>query len=217
MEDLEHDAGAAGDGRKHHPPVAPRPFLERPLGIVTLIAGVVGIVTGVVTLWLTLSNANGEPQNVEGQAGEVQEFEGVVGHLAESRAILSFLDQNNGEAVYLDVGFPSIIGGETDGNLLVEKVDNPDGSRSQKIREISLMTDCANSDANRNPNPSVQDGCSGVALRIGQPQHRDAQTFFEHGVPRVKGYFRVDVTGGLYQGLSPIGLTPMTFDEVNAE
>ncbi|WP_159606835.1 hypothetical protein [Agromyces humi] len=216
MDDLEHDADSAGEGRKHDPASA-RPFLERPLGIVTLIAGVVGIVTGVVTLWFTLSNANGEPQNAGGQSGEVAEFEGVVGHLAESRAILSFLDQHDGEAVYLDVGFPSITGAATDENLLVESVDTADGNQSQEIREISLMTDCGNSDANQNPNPSVHDGCSGVSLRIAQPQHRDAQTFFEHGVPRVKGYFRVDVTGGLYQGLSPIGLTPLTFDEVNAE
>jgi hypothetical protein len=216
MKDLEHDADAAGDGRKPRPPAAARPFLERPLGIVTLIAGLVGIVTGVVTLWFTLSNANGEPQNAGDQAGEVAEFEGVVGHHAESRAILSFLDQNNGEVVFLDVGFPSITGAETDENLLVESVGTPDGNQSQEIREINLMTDCGNSDANLNPNPSVRDGCTGVALRIEQPQHRDAQTFFEHGVPRVKGYFRVDVTGGLYQGLSPIGLTPLTFDEVDA-
>lgn len=217
MGDPGHDATTDGESSERTAESSRR-FLERPLGIVSLIAGVVGILTGIVGLVITLGGSGGDGSSDANadRTGEIQEFEGVAGHLAESRAILSFLDQHDRDVVYLDVGFPPILGPASGENLLVERVSNEDGTTSDEIQQIDLMTDCGTSGANSVENPTVEDGCTGVALRIGQPQNPDAQTFFEHGVPRVKGYFRVDVTGGLYQGLRPIGLEPLTFDEISS-
>jgi hypothetical protein len=218
MGDPEHDAATRGEAPERTAESSRR-FLERPLGIVSLIAGVVGILTGIVGLVITLGGSGGDGRSDAdvNQTAEIQEFEGVAGHLAESRAILSFLDQHDGDVVYLDVGFPAIVGPASGDNLVVERISNEDGTTSDEIQQIDLMTDCGTSGVNSAENPTVGDGCTGSALSIGQPQNSDAQTFFEHGVPRVKGYFRVDVTGGLYQGLRPIGLEPLTFDEISAE
>ena len=190
MGDPEHDAQASGEAPQRSAESS-RPFLERPLGVVSLIAGLVGIVTGVVTLVITFGGGGAGQREANGnQASEIQQFDGIAGHLAESRAILNFLDQHDGDVVYLDVGFPPILGPASGDNLLVETVQREDGNNAYEIQEISVMTECNEPEGNSKLNPTVLDGCTGVALTISQPPNPDAQTFVEHGVPRVKGYFR---------------------------
>ncbi len=78
------------------------------------------------------------------------------------------------------------------------------------------MTECDSDIPPEMTNPTPADGCTGTSLRIDGPETADSQTFFEHGVPIIKGYFAVDVTGALHQGLTPIGLEPLTFDQAKA-
>jgi hypothetical protein len=81
------------------------------------------------------------------------------------------------------------------------------------IKEIALMTKCGSALSPTEKNPTVADGCTGISLDIQGPETQDSYTFFEHGVPVIKGYFKVDVTGGLQNGLSPIFLKPLTFQQ----
>jgi hypothetical protein len=53
----------------------------------------------------------------------------------------------------------------------------------------------------------------GTGLHISGPETTDTETFFEHGVPRLKGYFAVDVTGDLHQGITAINLKPLTLNQ----
>jgi hypothetical protein len=64
-----------------------------------------------------------------------------------------------------------------------------------------------------NLNPVPADGCTGTGLQIVGRETNESQTFFEHGVPNIKGYFSVDVTGALHQGITPIILRPLTFEQ----
>ena len=73
------------------------------------------------------------------------------------------------------------------------------------------MTECQAPPKAESPTPA--DGCQGSSLTIDGEENDDSGTFFEHGVPRIKGWFAADVTGGLYQGISPINLTPLTRQE----
>ena len=45
----------------------------------------------------------------------------------------------------------------------------------------------------------------------------DSSAFFQHGVPVMKGYFKVDVTGGLQMGISPVFLKPLTFEQATRQ
>jgi hypothetical protein len=75
------------------------------------------------------------------------------------------------------------------------------------------MTKCVSDIPPDNTNPTPADGCMGTGLRVSGPETEDAETFFEHGVPRIKGYFAVDVTGDLHQGVTAINLEPLTSEQ----
>jgi hypothetical protein len=75
------------------------------------------------------------------------------------------------------------------------------------------MTQCDSDIPPGETNPTLADGCRGTGLRLVGPETNESQTLFEHGVPEIKGYFAVDVTGALHQGVSPIDLTPVTFEQ----
>jgi hypothetical protein len=85
------------------------------------------------------------------------------------------------------------------------------------ITEVDLMTECDSDIPLEQSNPTPADVCQGTGLLIDGPETKDTQTFFEHGVPRFKGYFAVDVTGALHQGITPIMLKPLTFDEAKGD
>jgi hypothetical protein len=81
------------------------------------------------------------------------------------------------------------------------------------VSDVALMTKCDSNIAPDELNPTPSDGCMGTDLRISGPETKDTETFFDHGVPNVKGYFAVDVTGDLHQGLTAINGKPLTFEQ----
>jgi hypothetical protein len=78
------------------------------------------------------------------------------------------------------------------------------------------MTECASDIPAGETNPTTADGCMGTSVSIDGPETEDSQTFFEHGVPRIKGHFLVDVTGSLHMGITPINLKPLTFEQAKS-
>jgi hypothetical protein len=185
------------------------------------VAALVGIATGVLTLRDQLSSDDsGKSSTGAGQSEprKIPRYDGVAGHLAESRALLDFLDQHNRESVYLDVGFPDHIGapgGRTDN---VASFSEPyKGGTRFVIKELDLMTQCDSNVSPKKKNPTVFDSCQGSGLFIIGRETNESQTFFEHGVPRIKGYFAVDVTGALHMGITPINLKPLTFDQAREQ
>lgn len=142
---------------------------------------------------------------------EIARFDGIASHFADARALLDFFDQHDNDIVYLRVGFPKHSTG-SGGNVVAETVPYKGGDKYE-IKEISLMTKCSSDRTLEKENPTTKDGCTGASLDIRGPETDDSGTFFEHGVPVIKGYFKVDVTGGLHMGLSPILLKPLTFEQ----
>lgn len=74
------------------------------------------------------------------------------------------------------------------------------------------MTRCSSDIPSTVTNPSTADGCMGTGLRIFGPETTDTETVYDHGVPRLKGYFAVDVTGDLqrYYDYQPQAADPQT-------
>lgn len=194
--------------------------------VLTTVATLIGIATGILTLRDQLSPNNGGTQSpttslLQSSVTSVPErrriarFEGVAGHLAESRAILDFLDQHDHEIVYLDVGFPDHATGPGGGdNVLVETVPYKGGTKAN-VTSITLVTEC-NSDVPIGENPTIDANCVGTSLDINSPETDDSGTFFQHGVPVIKGHFVVDVTGALHMGRTPIYLRPLTFEQATS-
>jgi hypothetical protein len=186
------------------------------ISLATLVA-LMTLATGALTLKGQLfhgDNKAGSGSIQANSAGEIPRFEGISGHLAESRALLDFFSQYNNRTVYLSVGFPKLspAGPVSGANVITATVPYKDGNRTL-IKEIDLMTSCQSSLPTTEENPTVEDGCMGTSLDIQGAETEDSYTFFQHGVPVIKGYFRVDVTGGLQNGLSPIFLKPLTFQQ----
>jgi hypothetical protein len=183
------------------------------------LAGIVGTLTGVVALLLALGliqpfeESDSSDGGRRGAAtGEIDRFEGVAGHLAESRALLDFLDQHDDETVYLDVGFPELATGPAGGdNVGVETFPAEGGGTLYVPAQITLMTECESGAPPPEENPTVADGCQGTSLTLDGPVNEDSFGTFEHGVPVIQGHFLVDITGGLYMGVTPILLRPLTF------
>ena len=167
----------------------------------TLVA-LVTLATGVLTLRDQLfPRGESEPTTTASSPnGEIEGFDGVAGHLAESRAVLGFLEQHDGETVQLNVGFPDLAG--TD-----DYIGDP-GS----VTYVQLFTECTPA-LSPGEEPDFVKGCMATSLELSGPETGDSGGFLEHGVPVLKGFFVVDVTGALHQGVTPIRLRPMTFEQ----
>jgi len=61
--------------------------------------------------------------------------------------------------------------------------------------------------------PAFVKGCVATSLELIGPATEESSGFMAHGVPMTKGYFAVDVTGGLHMGVSPIRPKPLTFEQ----
>jgi hypothetical protein len=186
--------------------------------ILATVATLIGIMTGILTIRDQLFSDNGgeqPPATSPPEKTRIARFEGVAGHLAESRAILDFLDQHDHETVYLDVGFPDHATGVAGGdNILVETVPYKGGT-TVNVTSFTLVTEC-NSGVAPGETPTIDATCVGTSLDISGPETDDSGTFFQHGVPVIKGHFVVDVTGALQMGRTPIYLKPVTFEQATA-
>ena len=167
----------------------------------TLVA-LVTLATGILTLRDQLFPRSGsEPTTTSSPPkGEIEAFDGIAGHLAESRALVGFLEQHDGETVQLNVGFPDLAG--TD-----DYIGDP-GS----VTYVQLFTECR-PDLPSGEEPDFGKGCLATSLELSGPETADSTGFLEHGVPVLKGFFLVDVTGALHQGVTPIRLEPLTFEQ----
>jgi hypothetical protein len=170
-----------------------------------LIAVGVGIATG-------FSSGSGSAGTKSGPR-QISQYDGIAGHFTESRALLAFLTQHDGQPVYLHVGFPQLDTGPGGGPNVITQTVPFRGGTTTLITEIDLMTVCSSAIPATVTNPTPRDGCMGTGLMISGPQTPGAQTFFEHGVPVLKGYFAVDVTGNLHQGITAIILKPVTLNQ----
>ena len=173
------------------------------ISLATLVA-LVTLATGVLTLRDQLfPNDDPAPPAPAPAASredvEIQRFEGTARHLADSRALLGFLEQHDHETVDLDVGFPDHLTGPAGGDNVTAETVPFKGSQRQAWTQVTLMTKC-DSAVRSEDNPTPADGCTGSSLQIDGPQNEDSYTFFEHGVPRLKGHFAVDYTGALTRG-----------------
>jgi len=185
------------------------------------IATLVGIATGLLTLRDQLFSDDSKGNDKTAVVGpsaprKTPRYDGIAGHLAEGRALLDFLDQNDRSAVYLDVGFPKLATGPGGGDNVLTRTEPFKGGTRYLVSEIDVMTKCDSDITPANVNPTPADGCMGTALRVNGPETTDSRTFFEHGVPSMKGYFAVDVTGDLHQGLTAINLKPLTAEQARA-
>ena len=184
------------------------------------LAGILGTLTGVVALLLALGVVQpfDEPESPNdgppvADSEEIPRFDGVAGHLAESRALLDFLDQHDDETVYLEVGFPDHLTGPAGGDNVIVDTVPADGGTKYVVTSITLMTECEPGASLPDENPTISDGCTGTSLALDGPVTDDSGTFFQHGVPVIKGHFVVDVTGALQMGVTPIYLRPLTFEQ----
>jgi hypothetical protein len=186
--------------------------------VLATVATLIGIVTGILTIRDQLFSGNGDgqpPATSPPEKTRIARFEGVAGHLAESRAILDFLDQHDHETVYLDVGFPDHATGPAGGdNVLVEEVPYKGGT-TVHVTSLTLVTKC-NSGVAPGETPRIDANCVGTSLELSGPETDDSGTFFQGGVPVIKGHFVVDVTGALHMGRTPIYLKPVTFEQATA-
>jgi hypothetical protein len=182
--------------------------------LVSILASLAGVVGVLLALGVLEPFDESEPATDGGtvdEDGEIPRFDGLAGHLANSRALLDFLEQNDDQTVQLDVDFPDHLAAEE--NVFTETVPVEGPGHRLTISSIDLMTECEPGAPLPEENPTVADGCMGVSLSIEGTETEDSRTFIEDGVPAIRGYYVVDVTGALHMGLSPIFLRPLTFEQ----
>ncbi len=183
---------------------------------IATVAALVAIATGVLTLTNQIFSSDGGQGSTgtgPSEPRKIPRFVGIAGHLAEGRALLDFLDQHNRESIYLEVGFPDLGTGPAGGDNVVSRAEPFKGGTRYLVSDVALMTKCDSNITPDKPNPTPADGCMGTDLRMSGPETEDSQTYFDHGVPHFKGYFAVDVTGDLHQGLTAILLKPLTLEQ----
>jgi len=131
------------------------------------------------------------------QKSEVPRFSGVVGNFEQARAFLTFLEDNDGGSVQLEeVGFNEA--------TLDDFIGDPG-----QVTYVQVWTECS-PDLADDVDPDFSMGCLAVSFEIEGAETQDTQTYLQHGVPVYDGYFRVDVSGNLQNGVSPIYLQPLT-------
>jgi hypothetical protein len=185
--------------------------------VLATVATLVGIATGVLTLRDQLFPSDdvkdGPPGQTTAQEPGIPSFEKPVGHFAEARPVLAFLKRNDREAVFLDINFPDLGTGPGGGDNVESQTEPFKGGTRYLVTSVTLITNCFEEIPAGETNPTPSDGCQGTSLRIGGPETEDSQTSFQHGVPKIKGYFIVDDTGFMQMGITTIILRPVTFDE----
>ena len=177
--------------------------LEKKLSIVVVPVLVAVIGAGVPLLTNALGDdAPSEPNPSSSPAptpeqGDVARFSGVVGNFENARAFLTFLEDNNGEPVQLDeVGF---------NEATFDDIMGDPG----EVTYVQVWTEC-NPDIADDVDPDFGMGCTATSFEVEGAATQDTQTYLQHGVPVYDGYFRVDVSGNLQNGVSPIYLQPLT-------
>jgi hypothetical protein len=182
--------------------------------VLATVATLVGIATGVLTLRNQLFSSDDEKDGQQGQAAgqdtDIPSFEKPVGHFAEARPVLTFLKRNDRKGVFLDLTFPNHGGGDN-----VESQSEPvDGGTRAFVSAVTLITNCSREVPAGEMNPTIlENACQGTRLAISGPETEDSGTSFQHGFPRIKGYFIADDTGFMQMGETTIGLRPVTFEE----
>lgn len=141
----------------------------------------------------------------------VPRFDGVVGNFELSRSFISFLEDNDGNPVQLEqVGFNEA----TAEDFITEVVE--DGGKSVlQVSYVQVWTEC-DPQLPEETDPGFALGCMATSFEVQGEDTEDAQAYVSHGVPVYDGFFRVDVTGTLAQGVSPIFLEPLTRAEATS-
>lgn len=160
------------------------------------------------------SSAGGSPPTGAGSAAEpsgkreVARFSGVVGNFASSRAFLTFLADHDDEPVRLDrVGFNEA----TFEDVITQTVE-VDGKNVVRVTSVQIFPDCT-PPISGDESPSIGRGCGATSFEIVGEQIAQACGYLTHAVSVYDGYFRVDVTGILSQGVTPVKLEPMTEEQ----
>ena len=92
----------------------------------------------------------------------------------------------------MDVGFPDHLGVPGGTDNVAARTEPYKGGTRFVITEVDLMTECDSDISANQVNPTPADACQAAGLHINGPETKDTQTFFEHGVPRFKGYFAAE-------------------------
>jgi hypothetical protein len=118
------------------------------------------------------------------------------------------LRDHDDEPVRLDrVGFNEA----TFDDFVTEKVPFEDKT-VQRVTYVHVFTECTPSISD-NETPTFAAGCVATSFQIDGEQTDEAYGYLAHGVPVYDGFFRVDVTGFLQMGVTPIILRPMTREQ----
>lgn len=153
----------------------------------------------------TPSNGSSSSAPTEPSKREIPRFNGVVGNFAEARAFVSFLENNDGDPVQLEeVGFNEA----TFDDFITETIE-VDGKDVLQVSYVQVWTECT-PDIPEDTDPEFGMGCLATSFQIDGQDTDDAQAYLTHGVPVYDGFFRVDVSGILQNGVSPIFLEPLT-------
>ena len=144
------------------------------------------------------------PQEPPPAKHQVPRFSGVVGNFEQSRAFLTFLEDNDGDPVQLEeVGFNEA--------TFDDFIGDPGN-----VRYVQVWTECDPAVADE-VDPDFGMGCLATSFEVDGPETADTDTYLQHGVPMYDGFFRVDVSGNLQNGVSPIYLEPLTREAATTE
>ncbi len=176
----------------------PRPASSRSRWPVwLLVVALLAVAIGAGGLWWALA---GDRSGALPSSREVPRYDGVVGNFEASRAFISFLEDHDGEPVQLDeVGFNEA--------TFDDFIGNPGD-----VSYVQVWTEC-DPPIPDDVDPDTGIGCMATSFQIAGDHTDDTQAYLTHGVPVYDGYFRVDVSGTLQNGVSPIFLAPLTREE----
>jgi len=211
MSDENQSADDPADGEEAAPAKGWSTWsLEKKLSVVIIPVMVALIGVGVPLLTTVLDDESGPlptptPTSVEPSPakGDVPRFSGVVGNFEQARAFVTFLEDNDGDPVQLEeVGFYEA--------TFDDFIGDP-GS----VSYVQVWTECT-PDIGAEVDPDFGMGCLATSFEIDGAETADTQTYLQHGVPVYDGFFRIDVSGNLQNGVSPIFLEPLVREDATA-